>query len=245
MDNNLLIPNFKKSNDLLCAMSQREDGNMKLYNETVTDTGTLINRKRFLNKLGIPDDQVVSVKSIHGSNVEIVTEEDRGSFIENTDGLMTDRKEVFLSITVADCLPVIIFDPLEKVLGLLHCGWKGLENRIIKTAVDKMIKNFNVDPENIVAGIGPGIGSCHYEVTEDFLIRFRSYPEIIQKRNNLYYIDLKLLTKLQLEECAVKSGKIWTSPDCTYCQSKRYFSYRKDKSRPVRAMIFVAGMKYI
>ncbi len=243
MNNNLPISYSKKSNDLLFVLSHRTDGNMKVYYEKGTDKRALINRNQFLDKLGISDRQVVSVKSIHGSNVEIVTEADGGSFIDNTDGLITDRKDVFLSITVADCLPVIIFDPLKKVLGLLHCGWKGLQSGIIETAVNKMRENFNVNPESIIAGTGPGIGSCHYEVKKDFLIRFKSYPQIIKKKYDLFFIDLKLLVYLQLEQCGIRANNIEIDPSCTFCQSDRYFSNRKDKSRPVKAMMVVAGIK--
>jgi YfiH family protein len=243
MERNILFESSERFKDLLIALSQREDGNMKAYHEKGMDKRALINRKRFLNKLGISESKVVSVRSVHGSDIESVTEEDRGSFIDNTDGLITDQTDVFLSITVADCLPVMIFDPLKKVLGLLHCGWKGLEKGIIEKAVNRMREDFNVDPENIAAGIGPGIGSCHYEVKKDFLITFKSYPQIIKKRHDLFFIDLKLLTELKLEECGIKSEGIEINPVCTYCHSDKYFSHRKDRSRPVDAMMFLAGIR--
>ena len=107
----------------------------------------LINRERFLEKLNLSGKNLVSVKSISGSNIEIVTEKDLGNFVENTDGLITARKNVYLSITIADCLPVIIYDFKKEVIGLLHCGWKGIEKNIIEKALKKMKDTFDSAPQ--------------------------------------------------------------------------------------------------
>lgn len=243
METDLVFSSFKKTGDLLIAISQREDGNMKAYYKNGIDKKAIINREGFLNKLGLSESLIVSVKSIHGSRVEIVSENNRGNFIDNTDGLITNKKNVFLSITVADCLPVMIFDPVKKVIALLHCGWKGLEKGIIETAINKIKNSFNVNTKNLVAYIGPGIGSCHYEVKKDFLTKFKSCPVVIKKSGDQYFMDLKLLAKLQLEQCGLKSRNIEISPVCTYCQSGKYFSHRKDRSRPVKAMMVVSGIK--
>ena len=102
---------------------------MKVYYEFGKDNKALINRKRFLNKLGLSEKNVIGVKSVNGDNIEIVTKEDRGNFIHNTDGLITNDKNVYLSITIADCLPIVIFDPQKEVISLIHSGWKGLEKK--------------------------------------------------------------------------------------------------------------------
>lgn len=150
---------------------------------------------------------------------------------------------MYLSVTIADCLPIVIFDPQKEVIGLIHCGWKGLEKKIIEKAVKKMEENFVVNSNELLAGIGPGIGSCHFEVKEDFLARFNSYHDAIIKKDRKSYIDLKLIAKRQLEETGIKPENIYISSVCTYCQADKYFSYRKDKFEPLKAMIIVAGMK--
>jgi hypothetical protein len=232
-----------KLSNLLIALSLREDKNMKVYYEFGKDNRALINRERFLNKLGLSEKNVIGVKSVNGDNIEIVTKEDRGNFIHNTDALITNDKNVYLSITIADCLPIVIFDPQKEVISLIHSGWKGLEKKITKKAIKKMEKNFDVNSKELLVGIGPGIGVCHFEVKEDFPAKFKSYPEAILKKDGKSYVDLKLIAKKQLEEAGIKQENIDVSSVCTYCQANTYFSYRKDKSEPLQAMMIVAGMK--
>jgi polyphenol oxidase len=243
MEKNLSFSNFMKLPNLLIALSLREDKNMKVYYEFWKDEEALINIERFLNKLGLSEKKVISVNSINGDNIEIVSKEDRGNFIHNTDGLITNDRNVYLSITIADCLPIVIFDPQKEVISLIHCGWKGLDKKIIGKAIKKIKESFNVNPEELLAGIGPGIGGCHFEVKEDFLVKFKSFPGAIIKKDGKSYMDLKLIAKIQLEEAGIKTENIYVSPVCTYCQADRYFSYRKDKSKPLQAMMIIAGMR--
>jgi YfiH family protein len=243
MEKNLSFYNFNKFPDVMIAISLRTDKNMKVFYESGEDKEAPVNRERFLKKLDLSSKDLISVKSISGSNVEIVTEKDLGSFIGNTDGLITARKNVYLAITVADCLPVIVFDPKKEVVGLLHCGWKGIEKNIIEKAVNKMKDIFNSDPQDFAAVIGPGIGTCHFEVKEDLIEKFASYPEAFNKHDGKTFMDLKLVAHKKLEECEIRPENISASPDCTYCQPEKYYSFRRDRSMPLQAMMVVAGIK--
>jgi len=243
MENNLSFFNFNKFPGVRIAMSLRQDKNMKAYYDFGKNEEALINREIFLEKLNLSGKNLVSVKSISGSNIQIVTEADLGNFIEDTDGLITARKNVYLSITIADCLPVIIYDFKKEVIGLLHCGWKGIEKNIIGKALDKMKDSFDSAPQNIIAGIGPGIGNCHFEVKEDLIEKFSTYPRVFRKEGGKSFMDIKLVAQKKLEECGVPFGSINTSPDCTCCQPEKYFSFRKDKSQPLQAMMVIAGIK--
>jgi len=229
----------------MLAMSLRPDKNMKAYYDFGKDEEALINRERFLEKLNLSGKNLVSVKSISGSNIEIVTEDHLGNFIENTDGLITARKNVYLAITVADCLPVIIFDSRKEIIGLLHCGWKGIEKKIIEKVVKKMKDTFESNTRDIIAGIGPGIGTCHFEVKEDLKEKFVSCPEAFRKESEKNFMDLKLIAQKKLEQCGIGPENVSINPDCTYCQPDKYYSFRKDKSEPLQAMIVVVGMKGI
>jgi polyphenol oxidase len=257
---------FEKFPGLFIAMSLKEDGNMKFTdpepdkfkyktvdkfkhehenrpaNLFVRDYQIFKNRQIFLEKIGISDKYVVGVVPVHGSNTAIVTEKNSGTFIPAADGLITAHKSLFLSITVADCLPVIIYDPKKEVLALLHCGWKGLWKNIIVEAIKKINENFMVYPEKLFAGIGPGISNCHFEVREDLINKFGSFPEAVVNRGNHSFLDLKLIAKRQMEIAGLKSGNIEISPVCTFCESEKYFSHRKDKLDPVHAMMVIAGI---
>ena len=105
-----------------------------------------------------------------------------------------------------------------------------------------MIDNFNVSPKDLLGGIGPGIGACHFEVREDFLPKFKSYHNAILRKDGKNYINLKDIAKKQLEAAGLKQKDIDISPICTYCRSDKYFSFRRDKSKPVQAMMVIAGM---
>ncbi len=223
-------------------MSLKPDKNMKVYYDFGKDEEALINRERFLEKLNLSVKNLVSVKSISDSNIEIVTEADLGNFIDNTDGLITARKNVYLAITIADCLPVIIFDSQKEIIGLLHCGWKGIEKNIIEKALKKMKDTFNSNAQDIIAGIGPGIGTCHFEVKDDLMEKFKSYPAAFRQESGKNFMDLQLVAQKKLEECGVRQENIAVSPDCTYCQPDKYYSFRRDRTEPLQAMIVVAGI---
>lgn len=242
MEKNLAFFNFNEFPDVLIAMSLKPDRNMKVYYDFKKDEEALVNRERFLEKLNLSGKNLVSVKSISGSNIEIVSEADLENFINDTDGLITARKNVYLAITVADCLPVIIFDPKKEVIGLLHCGWKGVEKNIIEKSVNMIKDTFNSAPQDIIAGIGPGIGACHFEIKDDLMEKFASYPEAFRKEGRKNFMDLRLVVQKKLGECGVIQGNVAVSPDCTYCQSDKYYSFRRDRTEPLQAMILVAGI---
>ena len=242
--------------------------------ETI-DKKAVANRGCFISGLGIARSSVVSVKSVHCDNIEIVSGSDGGKFIDGTDGLISlGSTGLFLSVTVADCIPVVIFEPKRKIMCLLHCGWKGLTKGIIHKAVGKIIDSYSggtdTIPDSLYAGIGPGIGVCHFEVKKDFLPFFSDYPDAILRINTKdipkshkkemdtkteiletgnagdagkerYFIDLKLIAKNQLQQCRISPENIEINPDCTYCKSDTFFSFRKDKKRPVDAMMVIAG----
>jgi polyphenol oxidase len=243
MYRNLTFPNFNNHPDVMIAMSFKPDKNMKAYYDLHKDEEALVNRERFLEKLNLSGKSLVSVKSVSGSNIEIVTEKHLGHFIDNTDGLITASKNVYLALTVADCLPVVFFDPQKEIIGLLHCGWKGIEKKIIEKAIKKMKDTFNSNTRGILAVIGPGIGNCHFEVKEDLLKKFVSYPEAFRKENGKIFMDLKLVAQKKLEINGLLERNISVSADCTYCQQEKYYSFRREKSEPLKAMMVVAGIK--
>jgi len=251
--------------------------NEELPDSETVDKKAVANRQKFLSGLSIEYGRSVSVKSIHGDNIEIVSGSEGGKFIDKTDGLISAGSPgLFLCITVADCIPVVIFEPKKKIMCLLHCGWKGLVKGIIQKAVSIIKDNFSggkdAFPDSLYAGIGPGIGVCHFEVEEDILPFFNDYPdsvltigagdmhkshvketgpgaEILKPAiagvtgKDRYFIDLKQIAKKQLVKCQVSPANIEINPDCTYCKSGVFFSFRKDKKKPVEAMMVLAGWK--
>ena len=227
--------------DLLVAFSYKNDGSMRFV-DSLVDKEILKNRERFLKKYGIIPGAVVNAGLEHGDNVQLVSRIEAGKFIPKTDALVTNENNLNLSITVADCLPIFIYDPKQKVVALIHEGWRGLATNIIKKTIE-VLKAKGSLPEDLLIGIGPGIGKCHFEVKDDVLGKFEDYSDVIEKRSDKFFIDLKKVAQIQLVAEGVKKENIEISPLCTFCGSERYFSARRDKREPLETMIAVIGLK--
>lgn len=223
-------------------MSLRADGNMKLSNNRLDNDDVPHNRIKFLEKHSIYPQSVVSADLEHGNTVRIVTVADLGKVIPKCDGLITFEKNIFLSITVADCLPIVIFNQKKDMLCLLHAGWRGLNNKIISKALATLQNIYNIDPTELLVSIGPAIGPCHYEVNTDLAEKFSQYSNVAIERDSKVFLDLKKIAQKQLMELGILLRNITTSDICTFCQSDIYFSHRKDQSNPVQAMMVVAGI---
>lgn len=130
--------------------------------------------------------------------------------LTNVDGLLTNKKDIVFSLSYADCTPLFLYDPVKKVIGNIHSGWKGTLQRIGQKAVIKMIQEYNCNPKDIICCIGPTIRKCHFEVDQDvrdlFYKEFKNYSQIsdiIQKIEPKYYIDTVTLNKLMLQEARI------------------------------------------
>lgn len=224
--------------NVVAAFSRRCDGNMSLnYGDT---SKSLENRKIFLQNLGIDYHDLVCAKQIHKSNIGYAEEKDRGKgaiiygdALDDTDALITNKKNVPLAVFSADCLSVFIFDPKTPALGLIHAGWQGSKENITYKTVKLMQEKFNLKPEELYVAFGPAIRDCCYVVGEEF----RGYfPKDLIKRNSRYYLDLVGINKRQLLDLRIKQENIFDAGICTHCQSKEFFSYRKEGSSCGRIM---------
>ena len=196
----------------------------------------LKNRQKYFVSQNIDIKNIVSTKLIHGNNVEIVSEDNRGGIIEETDGLITNTKNVCLTVTVGDCVPVIFFDKRNEVIGVAHAGWKGVVKNIVSVVVNKMNQKLNSDLENIQVAIGPHIKKCHFEIQEDIIDEFKDYSEMIIRKNRKIFVDLETILVKQLETSGIKKENIDTNSDCTVC-NQEYFSFRRDKPAKVHSQV--------
>lgn len=233
---------FKKYPQILAELSEKDDGNMRLA-EIDKGKETYINRKKFFSKIGADSASVVSGKLIHSSNVYLANEKDKGKIIPKTDALVTNTCSVFLSVTVADCLPIYFFDPKKNAIGLAHAGWRGLKAGIISSVIFEFEKKFGSNPSDILVGIGPGISVRYYEVGDEVIAKFRDYPKALEEKNGKKYLNLKNIAKAQLLGSGVLSENIEIHLDCTYSKARKYFSYRRDKPEKIEAMLAIIGIK--
>ncbi len=207
---------FKKYKELFFVMSEKKDGSMKVEK----------NLKSFLNKKKVDINSIVRADLCHKDRIKKVDIKDKGSIVKNVDGLITKEKEVFISVTVADCLPILFYNPKKEEIGIIHAGWKGLYKGII----EKLKINF----KDTLFYIGPSISKCHFEVNKDF-------PLPCFKKNNKYFSDLKKIAKEKIIKMGAVKKNIEISKDCTYCKKNKYSSFRREGV--INTMIVIFEMK--
>lgn len=180
---------------------------------------------------------VVRPYQTHTDNVKIVKKIEK---LEDTDGIITNKKEIALITTSADCISLLLYDPVKKAIGSIHSGWKGTLKGIIVKAIEKMVTEYQSKPEDIICCICPSIRQCCFEVDEDVKDLFynkyknlKNIDEIIKlgdkkEDKQKYYIDTVKINIELLKNIGLKEENIIDSNICTMCHSKEFHSYRAD-----------------
>jgi polyphenol oxidase len=190
-----------------------------------------LNRERFLRELGISEDRLAVPSQVHGDTVRLVTEPGR---YESCDGLITRSPGLFLSVSVADCLPIFLNDPVRETVGLVHAGWRGTKLNILSHAL-RIFAEESTRPEDLFVCIGPGAGACCYEVGEEVAREFDAvYVHRIAGRKP--HLDLKAVNRSILVAAGVPDGQIEVSAACTICSAELFHSYRRDGKKSGRMM---------
>lgn len=165
----------------------------------------------------------------HSDHVEIV---DERLEYPDTDGLIVTQKNIPIALRFADCTPIIFYDTENKIGAISHAGWRGTAQKIGPKTIEKMRIKFDTKSENVIAIIGPAIGLCCYEVSDE--VRGKLLETITDTTNltNGKNVDLKQINKRQLEEFGVT--KIDVCPYCTSCDNDLFYSYRKENGTQER-----------
>lgn len=169
--------------------------------------------------------QEIAPEQTHSANVEFVDERKE---YPNTDGLIITKPKQIIKLKFADCTPLIFYDTKQKIGAISHAGWRGTAAKIGVKTIQKMGSN----PKDIIAVIGPAIGICCYEVSEEvrdkLLQTVKNSDGLYNNRN----VDLKGINARQLQEVGVE--KIDICPYCTSCNNDLFFSYRKENGTAKR-----------
>lgn len=203
--------------------------------------------KNICNELNMNYLNVVKTNQEHTNNIQIVDTKinvnDMDVNLEkynDTDGLITNKQNLILSTTNADCILMLFFDPITKTIANVHSGWKGTLQRIAVNAVEKMVNEFKCNPQDIICCICPSIRKCHFEVDEDmkelfekeFLdLKIHKRIDIMekQKEQQKWNIDTVLINKIMLERLGLKQENIIDCGICSVCNSDIIHSYRVEK----------------
>lgn len=206
------------------------------------------NRRRSFMAVGRTPDSIYDVWQVHGREV-VYTNSPRPQYSEyrKADAILTDNPQVTLFMRFADCVPVLLFDPQRRVVGLVHAGWQGTVKGTVQAAVKAMQETFSCEPANIRAGIGPSIGAHHYPVGPEVVTQVRDTfrdraSEFLHANNgNNPTFDLWAANRFLLEEAGLQ--EIEVAAICTACHLDDWFSHRGEHGRTGRfgALIGLKG----
>ncbi|MDK2979212.1 MAG: purine-nucleoside/S-methyl-5-thioadenosine phosphorylase / adenosine deaminase [Bacteroidales bacterium] len=181
--------------------------------------------------LDIDKKQMVSPKQTHSKNIGVVTS--TTEIFPNTDALITNIPGICIFVRTADCVPILLFDPVKKGIAAIHSGWKGTLQEISKHCIGRMQKEYGTQPKDLIAGIGPSIGPEVYEigpeVIELFVNHFTLNNYITPLKNsdkgllNLWEINHQILI-----DSGVPKEQIEVAGMCTYSNPELFYSARRD-----------------
>jgi hypothetical protein len=231
-------------------MISTKDNTKPYYFSLALHTGevpaTIIqNRQTLADALGDEALHFIVANQTHSDNIEIITTPATHGWqrvddaIINCDSLITQQRNLVLTILTADCVPILLYDPVHEVIAAIHAGWKGTQSQIVSKTLKKMVESFGTQTENIIAGIAPAIGECCYEVGEDVAKHFSHIPHAYTPKKEKYMLNLPYINKKQLIDAGVHEINIEMSNICTACEVNRFFSYRKEQGCSGRFMSMI------
>ena len=200
----------------------------------------LENYRRMAAALNMRVEDMVLSDQTHTTNVRVITEEDRGKGIlkpqdySDVDGMITNVPGIVLVTSYADCVPLYFVDPVRKVIGLSHSGWKGTVGHIGQKTVWKMHEVYGTEPKDIVAAIGPSICQSCYEVSDDVAEAFRAnftadeaVDILLDKGTGKYQLDLWKANWYVLTDAGILPEHLSVTDLCTACHPDLLWSHRK------------------
>lgn len=213
---------FTESNRHLVQPGSRIDGLNLGTNTSEPPEIIRENTQALFKELKWNYSKLASADQVHGTDIEII---DKPGVYEETDGLITNNRDLVLGIRVADCAAVLMADPVQGIAGAFHAGWKGAAGGIVIKGIKKMME-LSGDPENFLVYISPCISLKNFEVGDEVASEF---PEQFVDRGNFSkpHVDLKSFIMSQCLDNGVPAQQIEVSMECTM-QSTRFYSYRRD-----------------
>ena len=178
---------------------------------------------------------ILSVKQVHGTDALVVDRPvEQGELFEGGwDALVTNQPGLMVTVRTADCVPVLLHDPVRQVVAAIHAGWRGAVAGIVPKTVALLASRFGTVPKDVRMAIGPSAGACCYEVDEPVLTRLRNvFPEwqsVVSPVNpQKAHLNLRAFVRRQALHEGLEGERIATVEACTICQPDEFFSYRRE-----------------
>jgi len=226
--------------NIIHAFSTRDNGySLKPFLQNnlafhVNDNPDLVlkNHQNYANYLHYDINKLVYMEQVHGATIKIIDKETDLSNTPKCDALITQEKDIPLMVMVADCIPILLFDPVQEVIAVVHAGRAGVFNNILINTIDEMKNKCKTNVKDLLVILGPSIRECCYEVGEEIKVEAQklNFGYSIKEKDGSYYLDLIRIIKQELQKINIKNKNIEISKYCTSCNNKTFFSYRADKN---------------
>jgi YfiH family protein len=237
----------KKCHHLISQKDLTAPYKCSLALHTEEDPHEILKNRHTLNEK-FPNFNFVGANQTHSANIHIIKAHQNLGWnsledaIQNCDALITNKPNIMLTILTADCVPILLLDPIQNVIAVVHAGWKGTKDQILTKTIQRMEEEFSSKAQDIIAGIGPSIGKCCYEVDWNVAQHFSDIPNSYTQTGNKYMLDLPFVNQQQLLTAGLQEENIEMSGVCTSCENESYFSYRKEGGCSGRFMSLI-GLK--
>ena len=190
----------------------------------------------FLHSLKIVTKVFFRVTQVHGNHVYVLKDSSipvSEVGLCEADAIITHIPDCPIVVLTADCVPIIIYDPIKHVVGIVHAGRLGTQKRILTNTVEALSREYGSKPKNLIVGMGPAIRGCCYELDEPCALPFiKKSPfssEFINKiEGNKFFLDLPKVNRFEGYEAGILMKNIYTDGPCTSCENDRWYSYRRE-----------------
>ena len=233
---------FNKFPEIVFGFSTKFSENIKppyFFNlsYSVGDNNSIVdkNRNDFFESLGLSISNVSYQRQIHSDIIHTV---DCGGDNGESDALITNKKNLGLAVSIADCTPVFIYDVKNKIIGAIHSGWRGTESKIVEKTLVKMMNDFNSKPVNLFAYIGPSISQNNYEVGSEVAEKFDK--TFVKEKGDKFLLDVAGINYKVLLNFGIPKNQIQKSQLCTYEFNELLHSYRRDGNLSGRSLGVIA-----
>lgn len=215
-----------------------KDGNARFTGDHPDEYQTF--RKELASSFKFDQQHFIFPRQVHGNHIEIIDGSSETSTIPETDALITNQPNICICVQTADCVPILIYDPVQKVAGAVHSGWRGTVNKLVSKTIHKMEISFDSLPEDLLIGIGPSIHLHAYEVGKEVINpvreKFANYKQLLKPspKEGKAYFDLWEANRTLLLNTGVQPENIEIMGFCSYSHEPLFYSARRDGARTGR-----------
>uniref|UniRef100_UPI003217182C peptidoglycan editing factor PgeF n=1 Tax=uncultured Draconibacterium sp. TaxID=1573823 RepID=UPI003217182C len=231
MDNNTHLIHYKVFEPFTTILAFTTT-RLTLDIENVRFSNNSGNRAKLAKAINVDAEKLVFPKQTHTSCVAEIHSLNENT-IDQTDALVSNKPGICLCIQTADCVPVLLFDPVKQIVAAIHAGWRGTVGKIVQNTVERMIQNYNSLPENILAAIGPSISPEIYEVGDEVVeAAKKTIPNaetaLHKNHSGNYHFNLWEANRQLLLQKGIPEKNIEIKEECTFTEKTKYYSARRD-----------------